>query len=165
MTKTQMWWYMDQLARKRLRLVSDECQVKHWLNRAQDEPAKRRLTREFEDIETLGYAGQREEVLLHESDWLDVKQILREGGSADSIAPRYGASTREMHAFIERMQKGGTVPPSSPAAPVALEPWTEESEAETAQRRTHAHAADRPAGEALRGGCKAHAPDPEQSGF
>ena len=52
MTNAQMWWYnMDELKRKRLHLESDQDRVKHWLNRAQDESTKRRLTRELEDIE------------------------------------------------------------------------------------------------------------------
>ena len=51
MTNAQMWWYMDELKRKRLRLESDRDRVKHWLNRAQDEPIKKRLTRELEDID------------------------------------------------------------------------------------------------------------------
>ena len=51
MTNAQMWWYMDELERKRLRLESDQERVKHWLNRAQNEPTKRRFTRELEDIE------------------------------------------------------------------------------------------------------------------
>jgi hypothetical protein len=51
MTNAQMCWYMDELKRKRLRLESDQDRVKHWLNRAQDEPSKKRLTRELEDIE------------------------------------------------------------------------------------------------------------------
>ena len=51
MTNAQMWWYMDELKRKRLHLESDRDRVKHWLNRAQDEPIKKRLTRELEDID------------------------------------------------------------------------------------------------------------------
>jgi hypothetical protein len=51
MTNAQMWWYVDELKRKQLRLESDQDRVKHSLNRAQDEPTKRRLTRELEDIE------------------------------------------------------------------------------------------------------------------
>jgi len=51
MTNAQMWWYMDELKRKRLRLESDRDRVKHRLNRAQDEPIKKRLTRELEDID------------------------------------------------------------------------------------------------------------------
>jgi hypothetical protein len=51
MTNAQMWWYMDELKRKRLHLESDRDRVKHWLNRAQDEPTKKRLTLELEDIE------------------------------------------------------------------------------------------------------------------
>ena len=47
----RLWWYMDELKRKRLRLESGEDRVKHWLNRAPDEPTKKRLTRELEDIE------------------------------------------------------------------------------------------------------------------
>jgi hypothetical protein len=51
MTNAQLWWCMDELRRKRLRLESDEDRVKHWLNRAQDEPTKKRLRRELESIE------------------------------------------------------------------------------------------------------------------
>src|SRR5215472_6734360 len=46
MTNAQMWWQMDELKRKRLRLESDRDRVKPWLNRAQDEPTKKRLRRE-----------------------------------------------------------------------------------------------------------------------
>ena len=51
MNAAQMWWYSHELKREQTRLESDRDRVKYWLERAQDEPTKRRLERELEVIE------------------------------------------------------------------------------------------------------------------
>ena len=50
MNTAQMWWYMEELERKTRSLESDRERVTYWLERARDEPTKRRLNRELEDI-------------------------------------------------------------------------------------------------------------------
>ena len=50
MNTAQMWWYMEELKRKTRSLESDRERVAYWLERGQDEPTKRRLKRELEDI-------------------------------------------------------------------------------------------------------------------
>lgn len=47
----EMWWYMEELKRKSRSLESDRERVQYWLERARDEPTKRRLTRELEDLD------------------------------------------------------------------------------------------------------------------
>ena len=51
MNAAQMWWYKHELKRKQTRLESERDRVKYWLERARDEPTKRRLDRELEVID------------------------------------------------------------------------------------------------------------------
>jgi len=51
MNAAQMWWYRHELKRQQTGLESDRDRVKYWLERAQDEPTKRRLERELEVID------------------------------------------------------------------------------------------------------------------
>lgn len=47
----QQWWILDQLKRKRAHYESDQRRARLLLERAPDEPTRRRLQRELEFIE------------------------------------------------------------------------------------------------------------------
>ena len=51
MNAAQMWWYTDELKRKQTQLEAERDRVKYWLERAKDEPTKRRLERELEVLD------------------------------------------------------------------------------------------------------------------
>jgi hypothetical protein len=50
------------------------------------------------------YAGVREDGILHDADWGDIKPMIMSGKSAEDMAALYGVSLDSMQRFIERMQ-------------------------------------------------------------
>lgn len=52
------------------------------------------------------FAGEREDGILQDHDWGDIKKQLMQGDDQAKVATRYGCSRQEMSNFISRMQAG-----------------------------------------------------------